>query len=282
MINEYRVHVSKAQKNAEEILHQLKLAKGYTLVALPCDFLPFEILRTFDIHPIVVSPDRIFDMEPLIDAVILPQNCCHRIPSSEKIKKITVPSFPQEYGESAISPWNAFLLEIIEKIANKSFQKISNEKLFESAHLYSSLRRTVRGISYMRKEKPILLTNKDLWTIFSHALIFPPEYTIPQLSTVLDWLNQEKIESALPSITSIFFGRCHNDVNILDELEQIGFLIVEDDCCIGRRSFDLSYNTESSHLWDEIILSFSFRAFCPCVRSVADRLELLSKLLHSY
>jgi benzoyl-CoA reductase/2-hydroxyglutaryl-CoA dehydratase subunit BcrC/BadD/HgdB len=69
---------------------------------------------------------------------------------------------------------------------------------------------------------------------------------------------------------------------VLDEIEEAGCLIVEDDACGGRRQFDMSYNHESPDLLGEILDAFSYRPRCPSVRPVGERIELFYSMVKSH
>lgn len=251
--------------------------------ALPCDFLPFEVLRASGIHPFVIpcTSAHMAAFQSHADVIIAPVRCCAPQIHNNAIQKISVDAIPDEYGDTALNGWKTLLGTILKKIHGKSTE-LPESLLRAAATEYSSLRRLVRGIALLRRERPGVLSNADLRIIFSSSLSLLPEMIIPKLSLLLDALNGFPSHAREGSIPALVYGRCFSNESLLDDLEKEGFIIVEDDTCGGRRSFDLSYNTESAYLYDEIINAFSFRPFCPCLRSAASRFELLYRLAASY
>lgn len=263
-----------------DIISQHKKAENLIYALLPCDFIPFEILRAFGIQACVMTKELepILQKEPFADVIIAPQHCYRAILNS-RIKKINIQSIPQEYGETSIPLWKEFIFNIIAQIKNESVDSPQLEKLHQSSTMYSTLRRLVRGITFLRKDKPALLSNQQLKKIFSHALAMPPEHSISKLSMILENLNEIRVERTSNAISALVFAPFNFDWIIFDELEKLGFILVEDDSCCGRRSFDLSYNCDSESLLGEIIYTFSFKSMCPCLRNISDRFELLYKML---
>ncbi len=261
-------------------------SSGKIIACLPCDFLPFEILRSQGIHPFVLPSlyrDNPHAEELPLDAVIAPERCFAALRGHKTAVTIAVREIPEGYGDASLAPWKALIADIVHTIKGDGITCFSNEALRDEAKRISALRRLVRGISLVRREKPDALSNAECGTIFEAALALPPEVAIPKLSGLLDALNDFvsswKCAHAIPAMA---FGCLRGNWKVLDALEREGFLIAEDDCCSGRRSFDLSYNIEHEHLFNEIVSAFSFRPFCPCLRSASSRFELLYRLAGSY
>ncbi len=270
--------------NIPELLSEMKHEMKMMTACMPCDFLPFEILRACGIHPFIMPPG--FDHHPefhtILDAIITPKSCCFALSNRNNIiPAIIIDAIPATYGDNSLHEWKTLLGNILSTLKGKDFE-IPVAELRSSAGKYATLRRLVRGITLLRREKPDALSNADLEVIFSSALAFPPGMIAPKLSSLLDALNDYSSRFEGTPIPALIYGRCRNRGVSPDDLEKEGFLIVEDDICGGRRSFDLSYNTGADYLYDEIINAFSFRPFCPCLRSATSRFELLYMLAGSY
>lgn len=269
--------------NIHELLSEIKHETGMLMAGLPCDFLPFEILRACGIHPFVIPPGfgHYLEFQAMADVIIASARCCALAAGNHAIQKITVAEIPADYGDSSLSSWKTLIGDVLAEIKGKAVE-IPHAALRASAEQYSSIRRLVRGINLLRREKNDALSNEELSIIFSAALALPPEMMVPKLSMILDALNECTSKSRGTGIPTLVYGQCRTDGKLFDNLEQVGFLIAEDDTCGGRRSFDLSYNTSAEYLFDEIINAFSFRPFCPCLRGAASRFELLYMLAGSY
>ncbi len=267
-----------------ELLFEMKRETGMMMACLPCDFLPFEILRACGIHPFIMPPglEHHPDFQTIPDVIITPESCCFALSNSNNtIPAIPVDAIPATYGDNSLSSWKMLIGEVLSTIKGKACA-IPVAELRSSAEKYATLRRLVRGITLLRREKPDALSSADLAVIFSASLALPPEHVIPLVSSMLNELNDYSSRFEGTPIPALIFGRCRTSGMSPDDLEKAGFLIVEDDMCGGRRSFDLSYNTVANYLYDEIINAFSFRPFCPCLRSAESRFELLYMLAGSY
>ncbi len=282
-INSIIASLRKDNDNIPTLLLNFKKATGMILAGMPCDFLPFEILHACGIYPFIIPPGlkprADFRINP--DIIIAPARCCALPDSNSAIQKIIVDDIPQKHGDNSLHAWKTLIDDILAKIKGKAVA-ISRDELRASSEKYAILRRLIRGIVLMRREKPDALPHVNLEVIFSVSLALPPELITEKLSSLLDALNDYPSRAYGNPIPALVYGRCRNQAMHFDDLEKAGFLIVEDDICGGRRSFDLSYNTTSEHLLDEIINAFSFRPFCPCLRSAASRFELLYMLIGSY
>lgn len=269
--------------NLPKLLSEIKHETGMVMACMSCDFLPFEILHACGIHPFIFPHglEQFTNLQIVPDVVIAPKRCCALTNVNNTIPIITVDDIPAEYGDSSLHAWNTLIADVLEKIKGKPFE-ISPEELRLSAERYAALRRLVRGITLLRREKPDALSNEELQAVFSASLIFPPEMATLKLSQLLDALNDYSFQSQGNPIPALVYGRCYNEGTLLNDLEKAGFLVAEDDTCCGRRCFDLSYNTASENLLDEIINAFSFRPFCPCLRNAASRFELLYMLAGSF
>lgn len=275
-------------RNLEPVISRIKKSTGAVVACFSCDFLPFEILSAFNIYP-YVQPRHLYESSALgvslpasVDVYVKPETCCRSFNINWTGKTLSIPSFPAEYGEASLAQWKTILDDVIHNITGVTNYKPDQEILAAHVEKFNTIRRMVRGIASLRVATPSLLTNADLRLIFDAALCLPFDILYGQLEKILDALNSMADSSSAKGIPSMVYGRCAENPALLDMLETTGFTVVEDDTCCGRRSFDLSHNSSSHDLYHEILNAFSFRPFCPCLRSAASRFELLYRLAGSY
>ena len=279
---------------ADTIIRGITEREGKRVVGLACDMLPVEVLSAFDIVPVQMpavfmhdhticreAASRYAESFKLYDYLIFSKKCCHRIPAENSLG---VPCLyfdnPSGYGEEASIALHHSLDELLREIGI-NLSDLDAVRLAEVTEKYNALRRLVRGICSMRKSKPGLISQDDLFVVFEAAQCLPPDVIIAQLASLLERMNSENSVKS-DGIASLLYGGIIGDGKLLDEIEDAGCLIAEDDLCNGRRQFDLSYNVNSPHLYYEILDSFSYRPLCSSVRPVEERFELLYRLLKNY
>ena len=269
-------------------------AEGRLIVGLACDMLPIEILASFDIVPLrlpaFMACDSVSCTEVaendinynLYDYIIVSKRCCRSGKIKQKVHNFLEFNNPTGYGEEASVLLHEAINALLREIGFAGIEDLNKEKLAATTEEYNSLRRIVRGISTVRKEKPDLLSNDDLITIFESAQCLPLEIVIEYLSRILDRMNKENGSAVTGSVSSMVYGGILLDGIFLDRIEEMGCIIIEDDLCNGRRQFDISSNTSSEYLYYEILDAFSYRPLCSSIRNSEERFELLYKLLRNY
>lgn len=280
---------------ADTIIRGVTEREGKRVVGLACDMLPVEVLSAFDLVPVQLPAIFMYDHMicreaseslyaesfKLYDYIIFSKKCCHRIAAENSLG---VPCLyfdnPSGYGEEASIALHHSLDEILREMGI-NLKELDKVRLAEVTEKYNTLRRLVRGICSMRKNKPELISQDDLFVVFEAAQCLPPDVIIAQLASLLERMNSENSVKR-DGIASLLYGGIIGDGKLLDEIEDAGCLIAEDDLCNGRRQFDLSYNVNSPYLYYEILDSFSYRPLCSSVRPAEERFELLYRLLKNY
>jgi hypothetical protein len=281
---------------ADTIIRGVSGREGKRVIGLACDMLPVEVLSAFDLVPLQLPAIFMHEHEicrkaseslyaksfEVYDYVVFSKKCCHRI-TGENSLGVTCLHFdnPTGYGEEASIALHQSLDEILSRIGI-NLKDLDKVRLAEVTEKYNALRRLVRGICSLRKNKPELISHDDLFVIFEAAQCLPPDLVVGQLGSLLERLNSAKSSVRSDTIASLLYGGIIGDGKLLDEIEDAGCLIAEDDLCNGRRQFDLSYNVNSNYLYYEILDSFSYRPLCSSVRPAEERFELLYRLLKNY
>jgi hypothetical protein len=279
------------------VVSSYKNNTGRKVLALSCDFLPFEILAAYNTTPLKIPftiAHQIHQMNTLsapdMEHVTLPfdliisHNSCPDFPAlflTQNIQEYCCNTF-NGYGEDASIEIHEIIGTLLRENNLGDIEALQNETLQNTAAPIDTVRKLVRGISSLRREKPDLLSNSDIFTIFDAAMCFPAELVIDTLQGLLDAMNSESSHYRNDHIPVLVNAWSIRDFSLLDDIEDAGFIIVEDDICGGRRQFDLSFNVASGYLYYEILNSFSFKPLCPSIRPAGERFDLLYKLLRNH
>lgn len=258
------------------------------IIASPCFFIPPEINAAFNIITLKIPEflaertDFIKIAPELYDAFTVPDKDCQCSRGLLPGKPVYPFRITAGYGEDAAVSLHNEIQLMLSTLFGIELKSIVIDSLKKETALLEKLRRHVRGICALRSENRNLLTNRELSLIFETALILPPEMAIEYLSPVYEAMKNINDKETGSSVKALLYGGKNLPVEIADAAEEMGIIIAEDDCCTGRRNFDMSLNADSDYIFYEILDSYSYRPLTPCMRPVAERYELLYKLLRNY
>ncbi len=278
----------------DSTLERYRSEKGVELALLSCSFIPQEIISTFDIVPLklpsLFCDGKCYDSKVLSDFnlkglysyMILPQGCTASANLISTGIKASLFKNPTGYGEEASVSLHNEIASLLSSLKNIDIKNIDIKKLQTISKEHNNLRRIIRGISAVRRNKPWLISNRDLEIIFEAAQVFPPELVFNYVDNILKSMNKDKSESRKYRFNALVYSSMSGTGDLFDEIEELGFIVAEDDSCNGRRNFDLSVNPESEYIYYELLDAFSYRPLCPSIRSVEERYELLYKLIKNH
>jgi len=275
------------------IIRGYREQNGALIAGLTCDMLPAEITVSLGLVPVRI-PSLItgrctaagISALPLLggiyDCIVVPTGCSGR----DSMPDLSVPLYefatPKGWGEESRRAMQSALDELLHVAGCDGISSIDPERLRNSTKNYNALRRLVRGITSVRRDKPDLLSCRELAMVHEAAQVFPPSVVAGHLAEILDAMNKTESICKDDMVNALVYGSFIGNAALLDEIEDEGCLIIEDDACGGRRQFDMSYNHESSDLCTEILDAFSYRPRCPSVRPVGERIELFYSMLKSH
>lgn len=278
----------------------LRTSEGKQVVGAVCGFLPMEVLAAAGTIPVRI-PARILAGAHAVssacgteggaacvapgccDAMVVSASCCRCARNSPQDARVIVFESPSGYGEAAAVKLHESLRDCLQRLGCPDAAALDPDALAAAVEERNAVRRLVRGICAERRDRPAALSQEDLLAIMEYAACFPPAHAIERLSPIRDALNDFPAgndgAAALPALVhgGFFFDWC-----VLDEIEEAGCRVDEDDLCNGRRQFDISYNAESPHLYAEILDAFSYRPLCPSIRPLGERVDLLYRLLRTH
>ncbi len=266
---------------------------GSRVAGVTCDMIPAEITAALGLVPLrlpslmighctAAGVPAIDGIEGVYDLLVVPRGCAGREGTREARLKVHEFNCPAGWGEESSRMMETSLEKLLEDAGCPGLSRLDRGRLAAVTAEYNSARRMVRGIVSARREKPDLLSCRDLGVILEAAVMFPPAVISEFLASVLDALNRAESGAAVRPVPVMVYASFACDAALLDEIEDAGCLIVEDDACGGRRQFDMSYNHESADLYGEILDAFSYRPRCPSVRPVEERVALLYSMIKGH
>jgi hypothetical protein len=267
---------------------------GARVAGVTCDMFPAEITAALGLVPLRIPSlmigrctaegvPAINGIGGIYDLIAVPRGCTGRERIPDAALKVHEFTCPTGWGEQSCTAMEAGLEKLLEHAGSPGLSRLEPAVLAAVTAGYNSVRRMVRGIISVRREKPDLLSCRDLGAILEAAVVFPPSVTAGLLAAILDAMNTGE-SGVVPGsrVPVMVYASFACDAAVMDEIQEAGCLIMEDDTCGGRRQFDMSYNAESADLYNEILDAFSYRPRCPSVRTVEERVALLYSMIKSH
>lgn len=283
----------------ETYLELYRERSGMRVIGLACGMLPHEVLAAAGIAAVRIPAslhDGMYgcvraenrgwaaasDALGVLDAVVVSSGCCRHAAAQAPAGHVVEFRNPAGYGEEAALALHESLRDLFARIRANESSLGDSPRLSQAVGEFNGMRRLVRGICGMRRERPLALTQDDLLTVMEAAACFPPSMIAEQAAVLLDALNGIDRDDDGRGIEVLAHGGMLADGTVLDAVEDAGCRVSEDDLCNGRRQFDVSYNAESTHVYAEILDAFSYRPLCPSIRPRRERIDLLYRLLRNH
>lgn len=239
------------------------------------DLLPPELLAAGGVYfcydPFDQLPDEIFQYR------VRGGPCGDNATAVKEGEYISL-TVPCGYGETLVAPLLGAAASLLKEVLDEP--EISRHELQQYAAEFNTMRYGMRGIFAAKRKWPDVIPASTVAALIEAAAFLPPELITEELLSMAQLLrNEGETESdAVPVM--VVAGEKIED-SLLDEIESAGFAVVEDDLPMGRRLFDTSFNHESPRLVEDILHSWSYRAYNWKVRSLHERDELVYSQLTS-
>ena len=214
------------------------------------------------------------DLGGVYECVVVPATCAGKDGVASPGVPLAEFTMPAGWGEAARRDLGERMDAFLRAAGCGGLSSIDGGRLRAAVEEYNALRRLVRGIAEARREKPRLLSCRDLAVVFAAASALPPAVTAGHLGSLLGALDRGEGGGTRPPVPVLVAAGCPGDSSLFDEIEEAGCLVVEDDTCAGRRQYDMSYDAGSPDLLEEILDAFTFRPLCPSARAAGERVEL--------
>jgi benzoyl-CoA reductase/2-hydroxyglutaryl-CoA dehydratase subunit BcrC/BadD/HgdB len=260
------------------------------IAGITCGMFPDEIAASAGLVPIRLPSyaadccvcdciSAIDNIEELCDILVVPRGCSGKNRISVPGLKLYEFDCPSGWGTASSEHLASSLDALLRSAGCASLKGLDPARLRDATREYNSVRRTVRGIASIRRDKPELVSCEDLAIVFEAASVFPPAVITGHMASVLNNLNLSESSYGGGLVPSLAYASYMKDARLIDSIEDAGCLIADDDFCNGRRQFDMSYNDASDNLLFEMLDSYSYRPRCPSVRTLEERFELLYKMM---
>ncbi len=278
---------------SDMIIRGFRGESGARVAGVTCDMFPAEITAALGLVPLRIPSlmsgnctaggvPALREIEGIYDLLVVPRGCAGRDRIPETGVKVHEFICPPGWGEDSCRKMEASLAELLEQAGVPGLSRLDPAALAAVTAGYNAVRRMVRGIVAARREKPDLLSCRDLGVVMEAAMVFPPPVVAEFLSAILDALNGTEGGGVNRGVPVLAYASYAGEAPALDEIEEAGCLVVEDDACGGRRQFDMSYNHESPDLYHDILDAFSYRPRCPSVRTVDERVALFYSMIKGH
>lgn len=275
------------------VIGRFRDESGALVAGVTCDMFPAEITAALGLVPLRIpslmigrctaaGASSLDGIGEAYDLLVAPRGCAGMEGLPGGSAAVYEFPCPPGWGEESWRAMEASMDTLLEQAGCGGLSRIDPAVLSSVTAMYNGVRRTVRGILSARRGKPDLLSCRDLGAVMEAAMVLPPAVTADFLAAVLDGVNRSESAVSAPGVPVMAYASFAGDAAVLDEIEEAGCLIVEDDACGGRRQFDMSYNHESSGLYHEILDAFSYRPRCPSVRTVEERTALLYSMIKGH
>ncbi|MEW6525470.1 MAG: 2-hydroxyacyl-CoA dehydratase family protein [Spirochaetota bacterium] len=264
---------------------------GKKIIFTQCDIVPYEV---FAAHGFVVSKLPRWVMTALRDpqslmykkaeeycclanALIVPQYC--NIIPHEVLQQLTVHAILQYEGfaEDAVINLHTILYSLLQSLGVEQ-EYPNDDSLQQAVLMYEEIRKIMRALTTMYAGA---FTLSQLQLLCDAAFSLMPTRSLEllqQLYHAVESSTHSNNEQAPKTLVYSDFGNW----DMCDAFGGYDIVIVEDDSCNGRRQFDISCHSSSQNLYYELLYAYSFKSWCPGMRTVHERCELIYKALPNY
>jgi benzoyl-CoA reductase subunit C len=122
-------------------------------------------------------------------------------------------------------------------LENFAGQKISDDRLKESIHLYNQGREALRKLYNISRNNPQLVTSRDVFTAIKSSLLMPKEEHNRLLHQLLSELELKEADETTKGkgVKLILDGHMVEPLSLLDLIEEVGGYVVDDNLATGSR-----------------------------------------------
>ena len=274
----------------EIIIKSYKEKNKVKVVGYSCDNFPIEVLAAFGFLPLRFPPlldnsGRCFSnhlvKKEIYDYVVLSAPCHPQAITPENSSSIYFFKPFEGHGSEASLQLHHEMEALLKFLGVSNIRNMDPENLKKVVTKYNNLRRIMKELHEVRFENHQNLNYNDYLLLMTVATALPPDFIMPHLSRMLRVLSEKK-RGARRMLPVVVYGGLLAKADFLEDIEEAGFFILDDDFCNGRRQFDLLHETDSEYLYYEILKAFSYKSLCPGNRSAELRFELFYRLMKNF
>lgn len=139
---------------------------------------------------------------------------------------------------------------------------IPEGKLQDSVKLHAWHQTLMRRLYTLRRQHPTRLSGRQMMAVVTSSFLMPREEHVERLTALLNELETPHagVQADCPKI--FVAGSVCQSLSYIEAIENAGCLVVDDDLCMGARSFVLPDINESEPM-DAIVRMYMSRPPCP-------------------
>ena len=282
--------IQQAQENLYAHYIELKNS-GKKIIFTQCDIVPYEVLFAHDLVvsklpqwvitalqvPYTLKYAQAIEYVRLADAIIVPQYCT--ILPNELMHQLPIYIIPKYEGfaEDAALNIHTILYSLLQNFGIKQ-EYPDEDKLRNTVIVYEEIRKIMRTLTSMYADE---FTTGQLQLLCDVSFSLIPQQSV-QLLGQLNKVIQSSQHSIQASGNKALVYADFDNWTLCDVCKEYNISVVEDDCCNGRRQFDISCNISAQNMYYELLYAYSFKSWCPGMRNCKERVELIYKALPNY
>lgn len=139
---------------------------------------------------------------------------------------------------------------------------ISDAAIWDSIRLHQQHRAMMQRLYAVRRTYPDRLSGRDMLTLVLASFLMPVEDHLLSLMQLVEDLEADTEESFVSRPRVLIAGSVCQDRGFAEVIEDAGCIIVDDDLCMGSRSFVLPEAPEGDPL-DALVYVYLTRTPCP-------------------
>jgi benzoyl-CoA reductase/2-hydroxyglutaryl-CoA dehydratase subunit BcrC/BadD/HgdB len=184
-------------------------------------------------------------------------------------------------GEEVLDRYRKELVNLIEHLENYFHVNITDEALLKSIKVYNETRSLLKKLYELKKEKTPVIKGSELHAVAVAAVSTPPEQINELLNKLLDEVSEREPITDYKARLMVG-GWWGDDSAFLRIVENLGGLIVADNCCFGSRDFWELVKTNGNPL-NSIAESYLHRPACSrMVGEFPNRFAYLKTMVDEY
>jgi len=178
--------------------------------------------------------------------------------------KTIITSMPNLHGGKAAAAYFRKELARVRRCIEDIAGPIADEKLNESIQLYERHREAVKSIYDFRRASPGILTGTEMMSVILSSFLIPKEEHLELVNALAAKLGNAKSDAATNKPKVVVAGSVCQAADFIAAIEDAGCIVVDDDLCMGTRSFLLPPSKGGDPM-DALTQSYMARTPCPAV-----------------
>ena len=178
--------------------------------------------------------------------------------------KTVITSMPNMHQGKAATEYFRGELDRVRACIEEIAGPIADEKITETIQLYDRHRAAMRSLYDLRRASPGVLTGTEMMYIVLSSFLMPREKHLELVTVLSDALSEATPEAEGGKHKVVVAGSVCQAADFIVAIENTGCIVVDDDLCVGTRSF-LQPSSPDSDPMDALTQSYMARTPCPAI-----------------